>query len=114
MAIKVGYFQDTTECYSEGPFVMVNAGGWRIECGNKYMKCPTLPNSSIYGFLRDHGLPVNKTEDEALCACIVDYLNAKVKDGTLVFNDCGLPVWELYYINKEYEQWQKKRGMVES
>lgn len=104
MAIRVGYFENTTECYSEGPFVMVNASGWRIEVGNKDMKCPTLPDISIYAFLRDKGLPDSKTDDEALCACIVDYLNAKVKDKTLVVNQHGYPIWELHEINERYKK----------
>lgn len=107
MAIRVGYFQNTTECYSEGPFVMVNAGGWRIEVGNKNMKCPTLPDCSIYGFLREQGLPDRKTDDEALCACIVDYLNAKFKDGTLVANKYGYPIWEMYETIREHKRWQE-------
>lgn len=106
MAIRVGYFENTTDCYSEGPFVMVNASGWRIEVGNKDMKCPTLPDISIYAFLRDKGLPDSKTDDEALCACIVDYLNAKIKDKTLVNNQYGYPIWELHEINERYKKHQ--------
>jgi hypothetical protein len=95
MAIRVGYFQNTKDCYSEGPFVMVNANGWRIEVGCAEMHCPTLPDNSVYAFLRDRGLPDYKTDDEALCECVVDYLNAKVKDGTLVRRDNNW-LWEIY------------------
>lgn len=109
MAIKVGYFQDTKDCYSEGPFVMVNASGWRIECGSKDMKCPALPDSSIYGFLREKGLPDSKTDDEALCACVVDYLNAKIRDGTLIVNQFGYPIWEPYEGIMEMKRWEEKR-----
>ena len=112
MAQRVGYFQDTTECYSEGPFVMVNAGGWRVEVGNKDMKCPTLPDCSIYGFLREQHLPDGKTDDEALAACIVDYLNAKVKDGTLVVNKYGYPIWEPYEQIREMKRWEEKRAKL--
>jgi hypothetical protein len=108
MAQRVGYFQDTKDCYSEGPFVMVNACGWRVEVGNKDMKCPCLPDSSIYGFLREKHLPDGKTDDEALAVCVVDYLNAKVKDGTLVINKYGFPIWELYEHIREHERWQKR------
>ncbi len=107
MAVRVGYFQDTNDCYTEGPFVMVNASGWRIEVGHKDMKCPTLPDCSIYGFLREKGLPDGKTDDEALCACIVDYLNTKWHDGTLVNNKYGYPIWEMYEIIREHKQRQE-------
>lgn len=109
MAQRVGYFANTTECYSEGPFVMVNACGWRIEVGNRDMRCPTLPDCSIYGFLREKNLPNNKTDDEALTACIVDYLNAKVKDNTLVINEHGQPIWQPYEHIMEMKRWEEKR-----
>lgn len=112
MAIRVGYFENTTDCYKEGPFVMVNASGWRIECGYNGAKCPTLPDSSIYGFLRDVGLPDRKTDDEALAACIVDYLNAKVKDKTIVLNKHGYPIWEPYEGIMEMKRWEEKRAKI--
>lgn len=112
MAIRVGYFQNTDECYAEGPFVMVNACGWRIEAGCKGKICPSLPDSSIYGFLREQGLPDSKTDDEALAACVVDYLNAKVKDGTLIVNQYGFPIWEPYEQIREMKRWEEKRAKM--
>ena len=52
MAIRVEYFKNTIDCYHEGPFVMVPAAGWRIEV-DIGSHCPALPDSSIYGFLRE-------------------------------------------------------------
>lgn len=46
------------------------------------------------GFLESRKLPTN-FNDEDLCSCIVDYLNAKVKDKTLAIID-GLPIWDIY------------------
>lgn len=113
MAIEVRYFEDTDECYTEGPFVIVNASGYRIECGAKGMKCPTLPDISIYAFLREQGLPDRKTKDKALATCIVDYLNAKVKDKTLTVNQHGYPIWELYEHIMREKRWQEKRNQQE-
>jgi hypothetical protein len=112
MAIRVGYFENTTNCYSEGPFVMVMACGWRIETGNKDMLCPALPDVSIYGFLRDKGLPDGKYDDEALAVCIIDYLNAKTKDGTLVQNKHGVWIWEPYEGIMEMKRWEDKRAKM--
>lgn len=113
MAVRVGYFQNTRDCYSEGPFVMVNANGWRIEvdCSSD---APTLPDNSIYYFIKDKGLPSGKFDDEALCACIVDYLNAKVKDGTLIKDPKhGLTwIWEPYEQIMEMKRWDDKRAKM--
>ena len=111
MAVRVGYFKDTNDCYGEGPFVMVNACGWRVECGNKDMKCPALPDSSIYGFIREQRLPEGKYE-EALAVCIVDYLNAKFKDGTLTLDKFGNPIWEPYEQICEMKRWEEKRAKM--
>lgn len=95
MAIRVGYFENTDSCYTEGPFVMVMAGSWRIEVGRAGTKCPILPDLSIRAFLQNKGLPDSPLfGDEDLCACVVDYLNAKVKDGTLSTHD-GHPIWHV-------------------
>lgn len=121
MAIRVGYWENNkvveyktkeNNMYSEGPFVMVNASGWRIEVEYKGQHCPALPDSSIYAFLKDKGLTSDKTDDEALCACLVDYLNAKVKDGTLVLDPKHKVtyVWELHEINLEMEKYYDKRS----
>jgi len=111
MAIRVRYWQNTSDCYSEGPFVMVNASGWRIEVEYKGQRCPALPDSSIYAFLKEKGLPDSKTDDEALCACLVDYLNAKVKDGSLTLDPKYKVtyVWELHEMMLKNQEWEKKR-----
>jgi hypothetical protein len=113
MAIRVGYFENTTNCYSEGPFVMVNACGWRIEVKHEGHHCPALPDSSIYGFIRDQGLPDGKYE-EALAACIVDFLNAKVKDGTIVLDPKHKItwIWEPYEGIMEMKRWEEKRAKL--
>lgn len=92
MAIKVGYFEDTDECYSEGPFVMTLVHDYRIEVGKKGDKCPRLPDASIYKFLEERGMP-SKSSDTKLMSHVVDILNAKVKDGTLTLVD-GRPIWD--------------------
>lgn len=115
MAIRVGYWQNNkaeeNNMYSEGPFVMVNASGWRIEVEYKGQHCPALPDISIYAFLKDKGLTSDKTDDEALCACLVDYLNAKVKDGTLVLDPKHKVtyVWELHEMILKNREWEEKR-----
>lgn len=114
MAIEVRYFEDTDECYTEGPFVLVNASGYRIESGSKGMKCPTLPDCSIYGFLRDRGLPDCKYNDRDLAVCIVDFLNAKTRDGTLEQNKFGGWVWPPYEIMMKEKAWQEKRARMEA
>lgn len=116
MAQRVGYFQNTDDCYSEGPFVMVQACGWRIETGKTGDKCPTLPDISIYGFLREKGLPEGKYDDEDMAEAIVNFLNAKTKDAksnggynTLTFNGF-MWIWEPYEQMVEMKRWEKKRA----
>jgi hypothetical protein len=108
MAKRVGFFENTDACYEEGPFVMVMANGWRVEVGEKGMKCPILPDMSIYGFRRDRGVPDGKLNDDHRMECVVNYLNAKVKDGTIVKKD-GVYVWELHELNERVRLYQKKR-----
>jgi len=48
MAIRVGYFEDQKpEHYIEGPFVMVYAHGWRVECRGPG-RCSVLPLNTAY------------------------------------------------------------------
>ncbi len=61
MAVIVGYFENTDECYTEGPFVMVSAGGWRLECGKPGTQCPTLPPAHVYEFCNAHGRSMRLT-----------------------------------------------------
>lgn len=46
MAQRVGYFENNV-IYKEGPFVMTNAGGWRIEVEQKGHQCPVMPSMTI-------------------------------------------------------------------
>ncbi len=115
MAVRVGYFESpiNKDIYLEGPFVMVNANGWRIEVQYKdsqgvVLSAPALPDDSIYGFLRERGLPTDKQIDEDLTACLVDYLNAKGKDGTLIF-DKYTWTWPIYESLLEAKRYQEKR-----
>lgn len=108
MAVRVPYFENTTDCYQEGPFVMVNAGGWRIEVEYEGAKCPALPDLSIYGFLKEKGLPFDKTNDTALMECVIDYLNKIVKEGGIVKEGIAW-VWPPHKLNVELEAYQKRR-----
>ncbi len=108
MAIEVGYFKNTTECYSEGPFVMVEASGWRVEVWYRDSKCPSLPDPSIYAFLRHHGLPDSKSDDRDRAVLIIDFLNRKAKSGELT--NTGITwVWGLYETELAYQKNQSRR-----
>jgi hypothetical protein len=85
MAQRVGYFQDDVT-FTEGPFVMVNANGWRIEVHNGEdhgCNC-VMPALSIYALRKHLGYPEGKfvCADEA--ATLVDRLNRMVRDGKIV------------------------------
>ncbi|HEY7415242.1 MAG TPA: hypothetical protein VH593_08625 [Ktedonobacteraceae bacterium] len=92
MAVKVGYFQDNYDgIYDEGPFVLVDAFGWRIE--QEGPTCPYLPDSSIYELRKLLGWTTDgKTNDTTLAEKVCDELNAMVKRGEIV-NKNGLWVW---------------------
>ncbi len=83
MAQRVGYFEDDVE-YKEGPFVMVEASGWRIEVELKEHHCPVLPDTSIYKLLEANGYDPYKTNDTQKAEEKVDFLNRKVKEGIIM------------------------------
>ena len=88
MAKEAGYYDNPTEeqsidLYSEGPFVIVNAAGWRIEVQLEGHHCPILPHHTIYNLSREWGYPPGKYErDRAARLC--DRLNKSVKSGQIV------------------------------
>lgn len=88
MAQRVGYFEDfhgderEAAALSEGPFVAVDAFGFRVEVYDGG-KCPHLPDMTIYELLRRNGFNIGKTGWEQ-CATKVDWLNAKVRTGDIV------------------------------
>lgn len=85
MAQRVGYFEDDV-LYAEGPFVMVNANGWRVEVEMPGHHCPVLPDTSIYELRSQLGWPAGKTDDVALAERVVDQLNAMVREGKIVLD----------------------------
>ena len=89
MAKEVGYWQDNPdpEVYSEGPFVIVSAGGWRIEVEQKGHYCPVLPDMSIYKLLIYNRLFDGKTNDRRKQEQVCDWLNRQVKEGRIICND---------------------------
>ena len=84
MAQAVGYY-DNDVTYTDGPFVLVNAmgNGWRIEVELKRHTCPVLPDASIYRLLRSYKLQDHKSRDKTEIERSVDWLNNKVKDGSI-------------------------------
>ena len=106
MAQKVGYFEDDFE-FTEGPFVMVDAGGWRIEAELTGHKTSVLPHYSIYYFLEYHGYQAHKSKDEKAIAASVDFLNEQVRQGRIIKttkndpDDIFVPgVWVVNPVNK--------------
>ena len=83
MAQIVGYYQDNVT-FEEGPFVAVDAWGWRIEVEQKGAKCPVLPDRSIYNALRRHkGKKPGKLDTFEEIAPYVDWLNQMVREGKI-------------------------------
>jgi hypothetical protein len=76
MAQKVGYFEDNV-VFTEGPFVMVNANGWRIEVSSgatQGCNC-VMPHTSVYKLAGTLGYK-GKSSDADHVAGIVDRLNS--------------------------------------
>lgn len=89
MAQQVGYYENNVE-FTEGPFVIVNAGGWRIEVELKEHHCPVLPDSSIYRLCGDRlGHPLTKLHFYESAVELCDWLNQEVERGTIVLNGRG-------------------------
>lgn len=86
MAQVVGYFQNDVT-FTEGPFVIVERNGWRIEAEQKGCNCPILPDSSIYEIAeRKFGL-CGKTTYKSLAEKVCDALNQMVRDKKIVLRD---------------------------
>lgn len=89
MAQKVGYFENNVT-FKEGPFVLVDAGGWRIEVKLRGHHCPVLPHSSIYPIKERLGWPLGKINDTVRATLVCDKLNEMVRAGKIVEQDNGL------------------------
>jgi hypothetical protein len=92
MAQRVRYFQDDVE-FTEGPFVMVNVFGWRIECElpNVESGCNCgLPPHEIRPILAQLGYK-GKTDNYMLVERVVDQLNQMVRDGKIVKRNLWVP-----------------------
>lgn len=89
MAQKVGYWDNNVK-YTEGPFVGVNAGGWRIEVATglaNEISTPALPHFSIYRLLEiEKGKKPGKLQTFEEISIFVDWLNQEVTNGRIVFN----------------------------
>ena len=86
MAQHVRYFEDNVE-FKEGPFVVVEINGFRVECELKGWHCPVMPDTTIYQFLRAHGLDASKHWKAEEIEKQVDFLNQKVKEGVITLRD---------------------------
>lgn len=90
MAQIVGYYENDI-IYTEGPFVMVNANGWRIEVQSLVDSFSVCPNSFIYKLLDDQGLERVKCNEKEKIEKSVDWLNKQVRKGTIIRGEWG---WE--------------------
>lgn len=82
MAQEVGYYENDV-VFLEGPFVLVNINGWRIEVERKGHSCPILPEQRIFQLEKSLGLS-GKTRDRELAAVVCDKLNSLVKEGKII------------------------------
>ena len=83
MAQIVSYWQNNVE-FTEGPFVLVNINGWRIEVELKGHKCPVFLDSSICEFCLLHNKPRRKTNNFQVARRTCDWLNEQVRHGKIV------------------------------
>ena len=104
MAQVVGY-SEKNPVYQEGPFVIVNANGWRIEVELKGFHCPVLPATSIYEIMKRHGFS-GKTNDKEKAALVCDALNGMVRTGQIVLHDNGwwVDAWSVFKAQEKAEQ----------
>lgn len=102
MAQFVRYFEDNVT-YTEGPFVAVDINGYRIEVELKGWKCPVLPDSSIYSFMRRYKILDGKTENKGRITKAVDWLNNRVKEGKIVLHKDGW--WEAVPELHDIDEW---------
>lgn len=86
MAQIFGFFEDNTE-YTEGPFVVVVCGGYRIEMELKGHNCSVVTNNSIDRYLEKNGFDYHKSNDKEKICGIVDWLNDEVKKGNIILQE---------------------------
>ncbi|MBK7823146.1 MAG: hypothetical protein IPJ61_19360 [Tessaracoccus sp.] len=86
MAQQVGYFANHV-LLTEGPFVIVNVHGWRIEVDRVCARCPGLTSLAVQDLARRaHGFPgkvASYTQAEIVC----DHLNQLVRAGLIVYDE---------------------------
>ena len=83
MAQEVPYYADNIT-YEEGPFVLVYAGGYRIEAELKGHHCPVLPDVSILHLIEAQFGDSCKSDNKQEIARRVDWLNEMVRAGEVV------------------------------
>jgi hypothetical protein len=87
MAQHVHYFEDfpqDDEHFPEGPFVIMEFNGWRIEVQNPGGKCPCLPDSSIYRLIEKTCYGPGKWDNEETAIAICNMLNSMVHKGKII------------------------------
>lgn len=87
MAQIVGWGENNV-MFTNGPFVIVNINGWRIEAELRGHHCPVLPGNSIYQIEKKLGLN-GKTWDRELAAQVCDRLNQMARTGEIVLHENG-------------------------
>lgn len=108
MAQIVGYFENfhteerRAEAFSEGPFVIVNANGWRIECELGQHHCPVLPDVTVYDLRKSLGYELGKFWEKERAATLCDHLNMLVKEDRIVKHAKGF--WYCPEFERESEE----------
>lgn len=93
MAQIVGYFENDV-VYVEGPFVVVQINGWRVEVAMTGQRCPVLPDVSIYNlYKKEKGENLTKYNSLKQCVVAVDWLNEQVRNKNIVLEGA---VWISY------------------
>jgi hypothetical protein len=88
MAQTVGYFENHPTL-NEGPFVVVEANGWRIEAEVKGYRCPAMPDVTIFRLCNRRGTPLSKFNNRDEAAEICDWLNEQVREGFITLHSDG-------------------------
>lgn len=86
MAQHVGYFANHV-LLTEGPFVIVNVHGWRIEVDRARSQCPGLTSRAVHDLTRHvYGFP-GKVASCAQAEAVCDHLNQLVRTGLIVYDE---------------------------
>lgn len=88
MAQTVGHYENDV-IYTEGPFVISDVGGWRIECEIKGHCYPSLPDTSIYVLLQRYKKDFGKTFNKEIAIKVCDWLNSFVAQGRIILAEDG-------------------------